>query len=214
LVLGCVTDHNGTVRTGRTTLSRWELIDYPEGGLFAIDPTDEQVLFSHPQCSTFKRSKDGGTTWTDVGGTIDVGTGRRLVTRFMAIRPNDGSKVWISSFYGRMHYSLGGGTTWDFVKDAAGAPFLVDGSDEVSDGPFTFAFALLWRCRRRFFHCRERCPSERSDQLVHRILQTSRRLVFSRLAWKGPAQWQRDMGRLFWSRSKHVAPAHVLLPAS
>ena len=141
LVVGCVTDHNGTIRTGRTTLSRWETIDYPEGGLFAIDPTDPQVMFSQPHGTTFRRSRDGGATWTDIGGTIDVGTGRRLGTRFIAIRPDDGSKLWLSSWYGRLHYSLDGGTTWDFVKDAAGAPFLVDGFDDVDDGPFTFAFA-------------------------------------------------------------------------
>jgi hypothetical protein len=141
LVVGCATDHNGTIRTGRATLSRWETIDYPEGGPFAIDPTDAQVMFSHPQGSTLKRSSDGGTTWTGIGGTIDVGTGRRQVTRLIAIRPDDSSKLWISSMYGRMHYSLDGGTTWDFVKDAAGAPFLVDGFDDADDGPFTFAFA-------------------------------------------------------------------------
>ena len=80
-------------------------------------------------------------TWTNIGGTIDVGTGRQMRSRFIAIRPDDGSKLWISAMYGRLHYSLDGGTTWDFVKDAAGAPFLVDGSDGADDGPFTFAFA-------------------------------------------------------------------------
>jgi hypothetical protein len=141
LVIGCTTDHNGTVRTSRTNLYVWEPIDYPENGLFAIDPIDERVMFSQPQSATFKRSSDGGTTWTDISGTIDVGAGRRLVSRFMAIRPDDTSKLWLSAMYGRLHFSLDGGTTWDFVKDAAGAPFLVSGSDMADDGPFAFAFA-------------------------------------------------------------------------
>jgi len=141
LVVGCVTDHNGTLRTGRSRLSVWETVDIPENGLFAIDPTNEQIMFSQPWASLFKRSLDGGTTWSDIGSTIDVGTGRRLITRFMAIQPDDGSKLWLSASYGRLHFSLDGGTTWDFVKDAAGAPFLVDGADGMDDGPFTFAFA-------------------------------------------------------------------------
>jgi photosystem II stability/assembly factor-like uncharacterized protein len=141
LVAGCVTDHNGTLRTGRTNMSAWDTIDWPEGGLFAIDPTNDQVMFSQPQAGIFKRSNDGGLSWTDIGQTIDVGPGRRLDTRFMAIRPDDGSKLWLSASYGRLHYSLDGGTTWDFVKDAAGAPLLVDGTDGPDDGPFTFAFA-------------------------------------------------------------------------
>ena len=127
-------------RAGRRCRSG-STIDLPEGGLFAIDPTDERVMFSHPQGAAFKRSRDGGTTWTTIGGTIDVGVGRQMRSRFMAIRPDDSSKLWLSAMYGRLHFSLDGGTTWDFVKDAAGAPFLVDGFDTADDGPFTFAFA-------------------------------------------------------------------------
>jgi photosystem II stability/assembly factor-like uncharacterized protein len=141
LVVGCVTDHNGTIRTGRATFAQWERIDWPEGGAFVIDPTDAQVMFSHPQGAVLSRSRDGGATWTGVGAAINVGAGRRLNTRLIAIRPDDNSKVWLSAMYGRVHFSLDGGTTWDFVKDAAGAPWLVDGFDDGDDGPFAFAFA-------------------------------------------------------------------------
>lgn len=141
LVVGCSTDHNGTIRTGRATPSQWERIDWPEGGPFVIDPNDAQVMFSHPQGSTLRRSRDGGTTWTAIGATIDVGVGRQLITRLIAIRPDNSSRLWLSALYGRVHFSLDGGTTWDFVKDAAGAPWLVDGFDDTDDGPFAFAFA-------------------------------------------------------------------------
>jgi photosystem II stability/assembly factor-like uncharacterized protein len=142
LVVGCSTYHTGTIRTGQATFTVWEWIDGPEGGLFEIDPTDEKVFFDSPWGASLRKSIDGGGTWVSLSGMIDVGgAGREAYITIIGIRPDDSRKIYASGFYGRLHYTTDGGSSWDFVKYPDKSPLLIDGGSDQYDGASSMAYA-------------------------------------------------------------------------
>ena len=139
LVVGCSTYHTGTIRTGRTSFLQWEGIDGPEGGLFELDSTDGATMFGSPWGQgKLHRSQDGGNSWERFDIATDDGTLTYIQT--LGIQPGDPSRMYASGFFGRLHFSINGGSQWGVVM-AGAMPLLPDAGTARNDGNFTFAYA-------------------------------------------------------------------------
>ncbi|HXC03891.1 MAG TPA: PKD domain-containing protein, partial [Bacteroidia bacterium] len=79
---------------------------------FAIAPSNPQVMYVLQNNKVIKTS-DGGTTWTDVTGTLPVGNARLTNT---TVKNTDPNKVWVtfSGYSGndKVYASTDGGVTW------------------------------------------------------------------------------------------------------
>jgi len=142
LVAGCSTYHTGIIRTGRNSFSIWEGIDGPEGGLFEIDPTNDEILFCSPWGQgKLHRSRNGGGNWDFLSLLASVdGELKESYIETLAIRPDDSLKLYASGFFGNLHYSLDGGNSWSFIKNPDNSPWLFDGSNSRGNGASAFAF--------------------------------------------------------------------------
>ena len=144
LVAGTATYHTGILRTGRSEFLQWEYMAGNEGGLFEIDPTNENIMFCNPWAGgDLRKSTDGGSSWNSkfLQAVDDNGS---LVNTFidnLTIRPDDTKKLYAGGFFGHLHYSLDGGNNWDYVKMPDGSPFLPDGDNKRNNRIKEFAFS-------------------------------------------------------------------------
>lgn len=144
LVAGTATYHTGILRTGRSDIRVWEYMAGNEGGPFVIDPSNEKVMFCGPWGpGDLRRSTNGGSDWSsrrlkainETGALVDTYIG------MVAIRPDDTKKIYGGGFFGHLHYSTDGGSSWDYVKNADGSPFLPDGGNMRANRLHLFCFA-------------------------------------------------------------------------
>lgn len=78
---------------------------------FAIAPSNNQILYV-VKTNAIMKTTDGGTTWTNITGTLSTG----LSFANVVVSPTDANKVWVvSGNYtagSKVFYSTNGGTTW------------------------------------------------------------------------------------------------------
>jgi hypothetical protein len=78
---------------------------------FAIAPSNNQVLYV-VKTNAIMKTTDGGTTWTNITGTLSTGVSYANV----CVSPTDANKVWVVaanySAGNKVFYSSNGGTTW------------------------------------------------------------------------------------------------------
>ena len=81
----------------------------------AIAPSNTQVLYIADNTTIWKTT-NGGTTWTDITGSLPVST---AYIGYIAIKNNDPNTVWITmsgfSTPG-VYQTVNGGTTWTNIS--------------------------------------------------------------------------------------------------
>lgn len=82
---------------------------------FAIAPSNNQVLYV-VKTNAIMKTVDGGTTWTNITGTLSTSIGFQNV----CISNTDANKVWVVagnySAGNKVFYSANGGTTWTNIS--------------------------------------------------------------------------------------------------
>ncbi len=104
----------------------WSVLGTPQGSgnitEFAIAPSDNQVIYALKNDAVSK-SINGGTTWTDITGTLPVSWASPVM---VAVSKHNKNKVWVVfsgySSGDKVHYSKDGGATWTDIS--AGLPNL------------------------------------------------------------------------------------------
>jgi len=79
---------------------------------FAVAPSNPQIIYAI-QGNTVVKTSNGGTTWTDITGTLPV-SGNWLAT--LTVKDNNPNRVWVTfagySAGDQIYGSTDGGTTW------------------------------------------------------------------------------------------------------
>lgn len=104
----------------------WTMLGTPSGAdnitEFAIAPSNNQIIYS-VKSDAVSKSTNGGTTWTDITGTIPAATASPVM---VAVSNTDPQKVWVVlsgySAGDKVFKSVDGGTSWTNIS--AGLPNL------------------------------------------------------------------------------------------
>lgn len=83
---------------------------------FAIAPSNNQVIYVIHGTS-IRKTTNGGTSWTNVTGTLPVGSG---APTFITISPTDPNKAWVTlsgySAGNKVFQTVNGGTSWTNIS--------------------------------------------------------------------------------------------------
>ncbi len=96
-----------------------------EGGIFVVDPNDEDNVYTTPWNHNLRRSTDGGSSWTD----IQTGLGGAVVGD-LSVRPGNSNQL-LCVGGGAIFRSTNQGGSWSTVATPPGGPTRVEHS--VSD---------------------------------------------------------------------------------
>ncbi len=113
-----------TYNQGTTFTELDTAASFPGGALcLAIGASNSQVLYASDQTTVF-RTTDGGTSWTNVTGTLPSGA---IAITHIAVDPRDAMRVFVT-FSGyttgkKVYLSTTGGTTWtNITQDLPNLP--------------------------------------------------------------------------------------------
>lgn len=132
-------DYSGNIYKSVDGADNWTTILSGEGGFrveLAPAPSDPNTLYavsegpSRSNVGYFKKTTDGGSTWTDVvmpkysdqdcsESTSDFTRGQAFFDLILGVYPNDPNKVIVGGI--DLHRSTDGGTTWQLLSYWTGA---------------------------------------------------------------------------------------------
>jgi hypothetical protein len=116
-----------TIYSGRTALWKslnqgvsWTALPATGGSgamvEFALAPSNNQVIYVLHSAS-IRRTTDGGNTWTNVTGTVPLGS---AAPKFIAVKPTDPNTAWVVlggySNGNKIFKTTNGGTSWTNVS--------------------------------------------------------------------------------------------------
>ncbi len=83
---------------------------------FAIAPSNNQIIYVL-HSGSIRKTIDGGTTWTNVTGTVPVGSG---APTYICVKPTDPNTAWVTltgySAGNKVFKTTNGGTSWTNVS--------------------------------------------------------------------------------------------------
>jgi hypothetical protein len=117
------TQDNGTVRYSGTP--RWKQILGADGGYSASDSSSSQTVYASQQRFAFKRSTDGGATWTSISPTLPTGDQGLFYSPFTN-EPGQPNTLYAGSQ--RLWRSTDRGSTWTAVGNSFGSTISAIGT--------------------------------------------------------------------------------------
>jgi hypothetical protein len=90
-----------------------------EGGIFVVDPNNDQVVYSTPWSTNLRRSTNGGVSWTNLQNGLGGAT-----VHDVAVRPGNSNEL-LCVAGGQVFRSSNQGGSWSSVLTPSGAPTRV-----------------------------------------------------------------------------------------